>query len=841
VVQLPGYKADGLTAVYILGAMIFLAMSSTAQDANRSDRGQTAATNVAVREQEGIHTEKSREGPAVTFHNAVTDAYQQRTAWSQERNFVPNVLSDQKAFWSRPFRPKPGDINWVVPFAAATALMIGSDTSIEARVPASSMRLRSSRELSNVGAASLIGTAGGLYFWGRLAHNDHARETGVLSIEALVNSLTASSALQLLAGRERPTVGDGKGKFWHGGTSFPSDHPAAAWSVASVLAHEYPGPITQLLAYGTASAVSVTRVTGGKHFASDVLIGSALGSYLGRRIYRAHHDPDRGGPGWDEPSNVSAAPRTPANMGSPYVPLDSWVYPALTRLAALGYFQTAYLGMRPWTRMECARLLREAAERVGDNGAASTEANELYAALIAEFSEEGARWDVAANAGANLDSVYARFTGISGTALRDSYHFGQSIINDYGRSYGKGFGTIEGFTSHAVAGPFAIAVQGEYQHAAAVSSESESVLQATAAADGTLPLANGAAPINRFRLLESTVGLTFNNVQVSFGQQSLWLGPGESGPFLFSNNAEPLPMLRIDAVSPYRIPLLSSLLGPARSQFFLGRLSGQRWEASPALIGPNLDSQPFVQGSSVSFHPTPNLEFGFGYTAQFGGPGNPFTWANFLRTFYSHRSDPAKNPAKRLSEFNFSYRVPRLRDWLQVYVDSMVIDEYSPIGSTRPAVNPGLYLPRLPRAHKMDLRLEGMTTDLNWPAHFSPGAFYADGRYRSGYTSNGNLIGSWIGRQGRGEQGWLTYRVSPRTFLQGGYRHNSVDRMFLSGGRLRDLTLRADVMLAPEWNISGFVQQENWHFPVLFPTAKSDVTASLELTFSPHRKMKQKP
>jgi hypothetical protein len=618
--------------------------------------------------------------------------------------------------------------------------------------------------------------------------------------------------------------------------------------VASVLAHEYPGTMTKLLAYGTASAVSIARVTGQKHFAADVFVGSALGWYLGREVYRAHHNPD--GPGWDGPgwelsSNTSEEPRPPANMGSPNVPLDSWVYPGLERLAALGYVRSAYLGIRPWTRMECARLLGEARERLGDGNEEngndeSSEARQLYLALAGEFTDESARWNGAPNVGASLDAVYTRFTGISGTPLRDSYHFGQSIINDYGRPYGEGFNAVEGFTSHAVAGPLSITVQGEYQHAPAVLSDAPSVLEATAAVDHTLPLSNGIAQIDRFRLLESTIALTFNNVQFSFGQQSLWLGPGEAGPFLFSNNAEPITMLRIDSVFPYKVPLFSRLLGPVRSQFFLGRLSGQKWEDSPTLFGPNLTSQPFVHGTSVSFHPTSNLEFGFGYTVQFGGQGNPFTWSNFSRTFYSHRANSTTNPAKRFSEFHFTYRIPRLRDWLQVYVDSMVIDEYSPIGSKRPGINPGLYFPRLPKLRQMDLRLEGITTALNWPSHFGPGAFYADGRYRSGYTNNGQIIGSWIGREGRGEQGWLTYRFSPRSFIQAGYRHNSVDKGFLNGGQVRDLTLRADVMLTKEWSVSGFVQHENWHFPVLFPTSKSDITASLQLTFWPHWKTKQK-
>src|SRR4029077_2921915 len=153
-------------------------------------------------------------------------------------------------------------------------------------------------------------------------------------------------------------------KFWQGGKSFPSDHSAAAWSVASVLVHEYPGPMTKILAYGAASAVSAARVTGDKHFAADVFVGSALGWYMGRQEYRAHHDAQLDGGNWSTSSDSDAEPRAPANMGSPPVPLDSWIYSALARLSALGYVQTAYLGMRPWTRMECARLLGEASERL---------------------------------------------------------------------------------------------------------------------------------------------------------------------------------------------------------------------------------------------------------------------------------------------------------------------------------------------------------------------------------------------------------------------------------------------------------------------------------------------
>jgi len=52
--------------------------------------------------------------------------------------------------------------------------------------------------------------------------------------------------------------------------------------------------------------------------------------------------------------------RNVANMASPYVPVESWVYPAFALLAANGYVQSAFFDLRPWTRLDCARLIEEA-------------------------------------------------------------------------------------------------------------------------------------------------------------------------------------------------------------------------------------------------------------------------------------------------------------------------------------------------------------------------------------------------------------------------------------------------------------------------------------------------
>jgi membrane-associated phospholipid phosphatase len=755
---------------------------------------------------------------------------------TSERTFLPNLLADQETLWTRPWHLRANDAQWGFPFAAATSLLIGSDTSIEKRLPANKTWIRRSQTFSNLGAASLVGTAGAFYLWGTMAHQDHARETGLLSAEALANSMFLTQALKLSFTRQRPAAGNGKGEFWQGGSSFPSDHAAAAWSVASVIAHEYPGPMTKFLAYGAATAISVSRVTGRQHFASDVFIGSALGWYLGRQVYGSHHNPELGGASFDDPSESAIGEsgdeeHTPATTGSPDVPLDSWIYPALERLAALGYIRTAFLGQRPWTRMECARLLAEAGEQVEADDARDAQVDRLYNALQGELRRETG--DTVPTRTLRLDSVYLRLTGISGTPLQDGFHFGQTIVNDFGRPYGEGFNAVGGVTAHAAAGPFSFQIQGEYQHSPSVASDPASVQQATANLDVTHPLANGRGQIDRFRLVSGTIGLTLNNLRFSFGRQSLWLGPGATGPFLFSNNADAMMMLRIEPATPYRIPLLSQLLGPVRSEFFLARLTGQKWEYSPVLYGPRLRSQPFMHGTKISFRPTPNLEMGLGFTAQFGGDGNPFTWSNFLRTFYSHRVGISRNPAKRLSQFDFVYRIPRLRNWLQVYADSMVIDEYSPLGSTRPAINPGIYLAKIPKLHHVDFRFEGVTTDLNVPNHFGSGAFYWDTRYRSGYTNDGNLIGSWVGRSGRGEQGWLTYRFSPRSYIQFQYRHNNVDKSLLEGGRLQDLGLAAEHTFRSGIGLSGSVQHEAWRFPLLTPVGQANVKVGFTIAYGP--------
>jgi membrane-associated phospholipid phosphatase len=193
-------------------------------------------------------------------------------------------------------------------------------------------------------AGDLLGvkSSGALFvgIWGKMSHDEHRREAGLRSGEAFFNALAVTSAFQQITGRERPFVDNTAGRLDQYGAienSFPLNHAAAAWSVASGLEHEYPGPLTKIFAWEVASAVSVTRVTGRMHFLSDVLIGSASGYLMGRQVYQTHQSLEMGGAPWGSPLDEHAEmfEGKLARPGSVYVPIESWVYPAFERLAAL--------------------------------------------------------------------------------------------------------------------------------------------------------------------------------------------------------------------------------------------------------------------------------------------------------------------------------------------------------------------------------------------------------------------------------------------------------------------------------------------------------------------------
>jgi len=737
-----------------------------------------------------------------------------------------NLPGDQKAIWTSPFRMQPHDLWWLAPFAATTGVLIGSDQHSMARARSNADAVNLSNRISDGGLVTMAALPASMYLWGSFTGAPRARETGLLSGEAMIDSLGVNEALKLVFSRERPTSSDGKGRFFQTFTNatFPSLHSTLSWTAASVIAHEYPSALTQAFAYGAAGVVSVSRVTGRQHFPSDVVVGSAVGWLIGRQIYQARHDPDIDGAMYGSFRAQPGEEPDPDSLGSPFVPLDSWIYPELERLAALGYIRTQFRGLKPWTRAECRRQIEEAAYYAQDLSPDSDVARTITA-LQEEFSQEPAR-----RYSAQLDSIYLRSTEISGTPLRDSYHFGQTLWNDVGRPYDEGQNLITGVTASAIAGPFFFYAQGEYQHAPGRGplTDAQRAFISRVDENPVLP-ATAIDSIDRFYPIEMYAGVKLGGYSLSFGKQSFWLAPTQ-GPLLLSDNADPMYTLALTRSSPLMLPGFLHWLGSVDGTILFSKLSGHQFAA-----------RPFFNVEKISFHPTANLQVGFSRASIWAGAGHPFTAHSLARTLFSTSDsfpgfgDP-NDPGDRKSTFDFSYRIPGLRNWLTICSEMYSDDDPSPLANPRrAAVNPGFYVSHIPGLRKIDLRGEVTSTQMLTDVDRGPSFLYFNVQYHDANTNKGFLFGNPTGRDARAYQGWSSYHFSAAKTLTFTFRQLKSSNRFLPGGGTQtDAGARFQWQITPGVLIGAVIQHERYLIPIVRATAQQNVTGQLQLTYTPH-------
>ena len=748
-----------------------------------------------------------------------------------QTGLVGTFVSDQREIWTSPAKLRFSDTEWLIPLSGITAALFMTDREFSKHLSQSPTTISHYKTLSDAGVAAFVGAAGGMWLLGHASHNEHWSEAGFLAGEAALNSLVIAEGLKYSLRRERPFQGDGSGPFFQsGGTSFPSEHAAAAWSVAGVIAHEYPGPLTKIMAYGLASLIDISRVRARQHFPSDVLAGSLIGNLVAQNVYSRHHDPDLGGSEWRSIGEIvrDDIKSRPGLPGSPYVPLDSWIYPAIERLAAQGFINTEFLGTRPWTRIECALLIRQADDRIADEDIPLSDSSGIYQTLSEEFSSDINALEHGGEDTLRLESLYTRSTEIVGQPINDSYHFGQTIINNYGRPYQQGFNTVDGFSGWAADGRFTLYVRGEYQHAPSAPGFSQPIENLIGTLDRN-PV-QPATPIpstNQFRLLDTYVSTSLANWDFAFGKQSLWWGQGEGGALMFSDNAEPIYMFRASRVVPISLPWIFRYLGQMKIDAFIGQLAGNQFPPRPLL-----------HGEMISFKPTHNLELTFTRLAEMGGTGRALTLAAIWNSYTSPRESSYfaanENPGKRTAGFGFSYRIPFARNWLTIYTDSISPDDISPLSAPRRAgVNPGIYLSHFPKLPKLDLRVEGVNT--NTPSSSVGGHYiYNDFFYHDLSINQNNLIGSWIGREGQGIQGWCTYWFNARSSLQFGYWHAKVAPDFIPQGEtFNDGSVQLSFWVRRDLNVVASTQYEKWLAPVLAPIAQTNWTSTLGISYQP--------
>ena len=205
------------------------------------------------------------------------------------RKLFFNILLDQKDIFTSPFRMNRNNAKWWLLSGAVTAGLIAADHHITNSFENSNGQVKWGGRISQIGAAyTLVPLVAGYYGYGVIADHAKAREIGVLGTESLLDSLIVAGVLKEVFRRNRPDERE-PGEFWSSGTSFPSGHAIQVWSVASLISHEYKHqPVVSIVAYSLATLVSVSRVAAQKHFASDIVVGGAMGWFIGRYVYETH-------------------------------------------------------------------------------------------------------------------------------------------------------------------------------------------------------------------------------------------------------------------------------------------------------------------------------------------------------------------------------------------------------------------------------------------------------------------------------------------------------------------------------------------------------------------------
>lgn len=554
-------------------------------------------------------------------------------------------------------------------------------------------------------------------------------------------------------------------------------------------------------------------------------------------------------------------------IGSPFIPVDSWVYPAVWRLYGLGVLDHVFLGIRPWTRTSLAHMLADTGGKIEDVGAGplKDEARQIFDALTHELNRDSNAPCFGNAVAVRLESTYSVTRAISGTPLHDSFHLGSTIINDYGRPYQNGFNNYSGLSGYATAGRFTLYMRGEFQGAPSAVGYSPVLYQSLANIDETinpvtgLPYPNQVtiplgpiATATQGRFLDAYLSAQILNHVFSFGKQDEWLGPAEGASFAYSNNAENLYAFHINRIEPLFVPGLSRITGPFRYEFLIGSLRGHTLMPNPLYANnpasqPNViaPGNPWVHLEKINFRPTKNLEFGFERTALFGGEGHsPVTLHTFLKSFFSVASpsfetkNGRNDPGARFASFDASYRIPFVRNWLTFYTDGEVHDDVSPIDSPRSSSwRPGLYLSHVPGLPKLDIRVEAATTDP--PVSRSNGGRYMYFEYieKQGYTNQGQIFGDWIGREDKGGQAWITWHLSGNEWVQAGWRGQKAAKDFIPGGTtLTDLNFQVVKRVGKNFEINGNFILEHYRAPIYKPGQQTVTSTTIQLTWFPERK-----
>ena len=201
-----------------------------------------------------------------------------------------------------------GDLRTLGLMILATAATMPFDRTIahefaDSALHANSTYRSAAGKLTTIHERSLFVYSVIAYGGGRIFRSAPVADAGLHAAEAIAVGTAIGSFMKSTAGRARPRAANGDPfdfRFGKGYTSgdyraFPSLHEIGSFAAASALTAEVArhnpkaGRVVGVIAYGGAGLVGVARMYSAEHWASDVVLGGAIGAAIGRRIVAHAH------------------------------------------------------------------------------------------------------------------------------------------------------------------------------------------------------------------------------------------------------------------------------------------------------------------------------------------------------------------------------------------------------------------------------------------------------------------------------------------------------------------------------------------------------------------------
>lgn len=188
------------------------------------------------------------------------------------------------------------EAGWLSLGVLSTAIIVDRPLQNEMRRHAPNNN-RAVLQVERLGAQYAVGVLGGFYLAGA-AGNETAADVAQDGLAAsLIASGLITPTIKLAVGRSRPRTNNGIAHFRPFSdlnASFPSGHTTEAFALAAVVADHYPERWVSYSAYSLATMVGAARSYHDAHFASDILAGAFIGTWVGRSVV-AHNQTLRTG------------------------------------------------------------------------------------------------------------------------------------------------------------------------------------------------------------------------------------------------------------------------------------------------------------------------------------------------------------------------------------------------------------------------------------------------------------------------------------------------------------------------------------------------------------------